>query len=99
MGEGEGEGGTIWVGSFFMESNGALHWEMMKKVEQQQEARSLHELAYYLGASNKQNFNVFFFVYCPPPMDQLVVERHWENWYNSFMFLEIKKIAHEHLGK
>jgi hypothetical protein len=27
-------GGTIWVGSFFMESNGALHWEMMKKVEQ-----------------------------------------------------------------
>ncbi len=84
-----------------MESNGALHWEMMKKVEQQQEARFLHELAYYLGASNKQNFNVFFFVYCPP-IDQLVVERHRENWYNSFMFLEIKKLltsiwANDHL--
>ncbi len=84
-GEGKGEegGGTIWVGSFFMESNGALHWEMMKKVEQQ-EARSLHELAYYLGASNKQNFNVFFFVYGSTlwinPKDQLVVERHTENW-------------------
>ncbi len=48
-----------------MESNGVLHWEMMKKVEQQ-EARSLHELAYYLWASNKQNFNVFFW-----SMDQL----------------------------
>jgi hypothetical protein len=38
---------------------------------------SLHELAYYLGASNKQNFNVFFFCLLSTyacTMDQLVME-------------------------
>ncbi len=43
VGEGGGDGAEPYVWeAFSMESNGALHWEMMKKVEQK--ARSLHEL-------------------------------------------------------
>jgi hypothetical protein len=68
-----------------MESNGALHWEMMKKVEQK--ARSLHEFSLLPWGKQQTKFQSIFFVYCPPMHYGSTRSGNIrENWYNSLCF-------------